>query len=331
MTAAALGLLAMFALSACVKMDVSLNISGDKVDGTMIVGVDKQVLEMSGESKDELVNQLSEDVPSTEGVTTEPYEDDTFVGTKFTLDDVSLDEFNDDASSSSDDLQIVHDADAGEYKVTGVLDLSEAPAEGPEAELSRSIDIRISITFPGRVISHNGELDGTTVTWQPRAGEKLTLEATAADASSFNWLLVLGIAIPLVLLIGGAIAWVLMRGRSSASAPPVEPAFAGYPGGAPGAGTATYPGAPAYPAAPTAPTYPATPGWAGPGYPTAPAGAAPVEPQFQAGTAWTPVTPAAPPPPESASPAEPTNAAESSEPPTRMMPPTEPMRPSPPP
>ena len=232
-TAAAIGLLSIFALSGCVKMDIALSVEGDNVNGTMIVGVDKQILELSGQSEDELVDQLTEDVPDTEGVTTEPYEDDTFIGTRFTLDDVSLDEFNNEGSTASDDLQITHDAGAGQYKVSGVLDLSEAAGEGA-AELTENLDIKIAITFPGRVISHNGELDGTTVTWRPKAGEKLTIQATASDdASSFNWLLVVGIAVPILLLLAGLVVWFFLRGRSSGGTPaPAEPAPAGYPGGA---------------------------------------------------------------------------------------------------
>jgi hypothetical protein len=270
-TAAAIGLLSIFALSGCVKMDIALSVEGDKVNGTMIVGVDKQILELSGQSEDELVDQLTEDVPDTEGVTTEPYEDDTFIGTRFTLDDVSLDEFNNEGSTASDDLQITHDAGAGQYKVSGVLDLSEAAGEGA-AELTENLDIKIAITFPGRVISHNGELDGTTVTWRPKAGDKLAIEATASDdASSFNWLLVVGIAVPILLLIAGLVVWFLLRGRSSGGTPaPGEPAPAGCPGGA------VYPAGPTYP------------------------GAAPTEPQFQAPPAWPPASQPAPsdPPPE---------------------------------
>ena len=51
--AAAIGLLSIFALSGCVKMDIALSVEGDKVNGTMIVGVDKQVLELSNQSEEE--------------------------------------------------------------------------------------------------------------------------------------------------------------------------------------------------------------------------------------------------------------------------------------
>ncbi len=304
MLAAAIGLLSIFALSGCIKMDIALSLDGDTVNGTMIVGVDKQILELSGQSKDELVGDLTEDVPETEGVTSEPYEDDTFVGTKFTLDGVSLNEFNNDASSSSDDLQITHDTDAGQYKVSGVLDLSEASGEGPGAELANNLDIKIAITFPSRVISHNGELDGTTVTWRPKAGEKLTMEATASDASSFNWLLVVGIAVPVLLLIAGLVVWFFLRGRSSGTPAPGEPALAGYPGGA------------AYPSGPTSPS-------AAPTEPQFAAGSA--VPQFEPAPAWSPVSQAAPSDPAPAPPPLPAPLVEPpAEPPTRSMPPVQP-------
>jgi hypothetical protein len=43
-------LLLALALSGCLKMDIDLTLDGDQADGSMIVGVNRALLDMSGES-----------------------------------------------------------------------------------------------------------------------------------------------------------------------------------------------------------------------------------------------------------------------------------------
>ena len=82
------------------------------------------------------------------------------------------------------------------------------------------------MTFPGRVTRHNGQLDGTTVTWVATPGQTLPVDAVAEDGDPFPWLLVLAIGIPAVLIIGGLAFWLMGRrpkaGASRANEPPAR-------------------------------------------------------------------------------------------------------------
>jgi hypothetical protein len=211
-----------FALGACVKMDARLSLDGDTVSGSMIVGLDKQVAAQSGQSQEKLLEDMTKDVPA--GAKVDPYSDDRFIGVKATLDKVPLVEFNGD--SDGDDIRIVRDKEAGTYTVSGVFDLTELTAQTRP-------DVRVAINFPGTVTRHNGQLDGTTVTWVGRPGERLTIEAVAEDGASglSTLLLALAIGVPLLLVLGGVVLWLVLRGRkrpAPVGAYPYPP-----PGGAP--------------------------------------------------------------------------------------------------
>jgi hypothetical protein len=173
----------LFALTGCMKMNVDLKIDGDSVNGTMIMGIDKKLAAVTGQSSDKILESMTKDVPDEPGVTHEKFDDGTYVGQKYTFANVSLDKMAE--GQSGDDLKIVHDKTAKRYTVTGTMDLSEIKADDPTTKaFMGSLDIKISITFPGKVLEHNGELSGTTVTWKPKAGEKTALRAVSEEASA---------------------------------------------------------------------------------------------------------------------------------------------------
>lgn len=173
-----------FLLGACLKLDMDLEVSADDtVDGSVVFALDKELLELSGQSLEDV---LGTEVPvptEAEGVSAEPYEDDEFAGQEFTFDGVPLQQFN--QSEDAEQLQIVREGDV--FRVTGVLDLSGATGatglsgfgEGL-AEAFEGAELRVRISFPGDVSESNGDVDGNTVTWEPRVGERLELRATAS-------------------------------------------------------------------------------------------------------------------------------------------------------
>jgi hypothetical protein len=187
-TARAFRSLAVFAgfsllLAGCLKLDMAVTISpDDTVDGEMVFAVNKELLELTGQSVDDVLADTT--VPSdVEGATQEPYEDEDFVGTQVTYEDVDLAELSE--RSDPEALTIVRTGDT--YEVDGVMDLStdDADLQGNpfEDQISEAFDtaeLRIAITFPGEVLETNGQIDGTTVTWEPVFGERNLLSAVAS-------------------------------------------------------------------------------------------------------------------------------------------------------
>jgi hypothetical protein len=228
-------------LPGCLKLNMDLSVSSDNtVSGKVIFAVDKQLLQATGQSVDEVIGENPIASPGEKGVTTTPYEDDTFVGQTVTFDAVPIPQFG--GVESSDTLQIVREGD--QFKVTGVMDLSTGTSTGdPQLdqmlqEALKTADIRITMTFPGEVVSSNGSIDGNSVTWEPKIGERTEIQAVAkaTGGSSFPWLLIV-IAAVVVLVVVVVVFVLSARGKKGAVAP--EEAATGGFGEAPPAAAET--------------------------------------------------------------------------------------------
>jgi hypothetical protein len=225
---AALAALALL-LTGCLKLDVDLKIQpDDTVDGEVVFAVDKDLLDLTGGSFEDITGgemPLPNDV---EGVRTEEYDDGKYVGQRYVFEGVALSAFTDPTDPES--LRIVREGDR--FTVSGVLDLSSGStgAIGATAgqQFLSSAEIRVAITFPGEVISSNGRVEGNTVIWEPEFGDRLELEATGSAVASGRGLgsaLTIGLVVVGVAAVG-AVALVAARRRR-----PVE-AVAGAEAGA---------------------------------------------------------------------------------------------------
>lgn len=275
-------------LTGCIKLNMDLVInSDDTVSGVVQFGVQKELLELTGQSAEDLLGDapLPSDAP---GVTTEPFEDEEFAGQQFNFESVPIAQFNQTQVSgatgltgvpATDTLSITHQGDT--FVVVGTLDLSggditgaTSPFGGTGAELLESAEIRISITFPGDVIeAPGGQIDGNTVTYQPGFGDLLEINATGSavddgdaeaaaggdDDGGSNLLLII-ILIAVVAIVAIVVFLVLRNRRGGGGetgfgeAPPAATPETATP--PPGAPTDTPPPAPAPPMPPAAPPPP---------------------------------------------------------------------------
>lgn len=273
-----------FLMTGCIKLNMNLGINPDNtVSGTIEIGVQKELVDLTGQNVEDL---LGTDAPlpgNAPGVTVEPFDDGEFVGRQVILEDVPIEEFNSGGivgasgatgasgptggAGAGDSLQIARQGDT--FVVTGVLDLSRAlsgvtgPLAGTGgAQFYESADIKIAITFPGEVLqAPGGEIDGNTVTYLPEFDERLEINATgsavdngeASDVvggsdSFLPWILIIS-GVVLVLLI---VVLLVVRGRRHEDG-------GGTPSGFGEAGSAAAPLAAAPPGAPTDAPPPAPP------------------------------------------------------------------------
>ncbi len=213
-TVRALGVTALaVSLAGCMKVDMDLDLQSDEtVDGSMIIAFDREFAELMGETDAMTDGLLDESADLPAGSTSEPYEDDDYIGARYTFEDTSLSEFVDDGDGS---LSITHEGD--EFVVGGEVDLSSTATDLGDLDagdlgdaemfegMMDAFDVRISITFPGDVLEHNGDLDGRTVTWAPDPGETLELSARARDSGgasgipAWAWILIAVLAVAGVL------------------------------------------------------------------------------------------------------------------------------------
>jgi hypothetical protein len=216
----AVGIVAVL-LTGCIKLNVDFTVSSDNtVSGTMVFAFSKQLLQLTGQSAQDLIGSSAPIPSSVPGMSAKPYDDGEFAGEEYTFDAVPLTQFNSDDPTS---ISIVRSGDT--FTVSGVLDLSSATgasgATGTIPGLDQALagaDIRISIAFPGAVTDSNGVVDGSTVTWNPKIGQRVELRATAgaigSGSSSTSSIVLIGlIALGVIVLI--VVVTLVMRGRRS--------------------------------------------------------------------------------------------------------------------
>ncbi len=190
-----------FLLTGCIKLDMALTVNKDKtVSGTVILGFADSLAALgsgTGSSTtttpgglDGLINKKSK------GVTVSKYHQGGFTGEKVTFDHSPLNAFS---SSTQKDGSFAIDIKGNHAYISGAMDLSST---GTGASGTSSMDdaltkamfagaqIRISVTFPGKITKSTGEIskDGRTVTWNPTIGDKTDLATTVALDSPLNYI-----------------------------------------------------------------------------------------------------------------------------------------------
>ena len=232
-----------FLMTGCIKLNVNLGINSDNtVSGTIEFGIQKELVDLTGQNVEDLLGSDAPFPSSAPGVTVEPFDDGEFAGRQVILEDVPIEEFNSGGtvgasgatgasgptSGAGDSLQIARQGDT--FVVTGVLDLSRAlsgvtgPLAGTGgAQVFESADIRIAITFPGEVLqAPGGEIDGNTVTYMPEFDERLEINATGSAIDNGEAADVVGGSdsfLPLILIIAGVVlvllivVFLVVRGR----------------------------------------------------------------------------------------------------------------------
>jgi len=216
-----LGLLAVLAtvllFSGCFKLDMDLEVHSDEtISGTMVIGLEKELASMGGQDPSELFGD-SGDLP--EGATTEEWSDDRFIGQKVTFSDVPLSEFTEGMAEDGDEFRLTKQGD--EFVFDATFDLTQDETEGFDpTEMMKGAELRVSLTFPGRVKDSNGDKDGRTVTWEPKVGEKNEMHAVAsAEGSVIDTLAGLALPVGAGVVFIGLIAGLLYFNKRSAAGP----------------------------------------------------------------------------------------------------------------
>jgi len=209
------------ALAGCVRFQADLTLNTDNtVDGSIVVAV--VVAEETEEARTtaltqagDIESQLLGSLRDAAGVSTSEYEEDGYLGSRITFDDVALDAFS---GQKPESLKFTRDGD--EYLFTGVLDFSAQSIPDDEGE-DDGTNLTVSVTFPGEVSEHNGELAGTTVTWSTPIDQRLEMSARGASAPAGAPVLLIVLVIVGILVLAAAVVAVLLFLRSRRAKAPV--------------------------------------------------------------------------------------------------------------
>ena len=257
-------------MTGCVKLNADIVLhTDDSIDLTMDVGIEQSAASTMGIT--DMCATMTESGGSgvnVSDVTMTPHTDGGYVACKIQGKGTIQD-------AVGEGISITHADGVFTFKMNGTDLGTNVPSSYGDLSTILS-DLKISVTFPGEVLTHNGNstVSGTTVTWSD-VNDFFTaegLEATGKDTGSVlgggggagggvNKWLIIGI-IGGVLVIGAIIAVLLLTRKK-------QPPTGAWPPAQPG-----YPAQPQYAAQPAyapQPQYPAQPQYAQPQYPQAPA------------------------------------------------------------
>ncbi|MEV0803500.1 hypothetical protein AB0I34_37815 [Kribbella sp. NPDC050281] len=208
------------ALTGCVKLDADLKVSSNEtVSGTMEMGVDKQLVESSGQSLEKIRSRVEDAIKelTTDGVSCKPFEDDQYVGSTCQFDSVPFEKMG---TSTGEGVGFRKE---GNRIIVSVKesDLGQVPS-------GTQPSVNFKITMPGRILEHDdgASISGRTATYDSL--DKLGKVSLISEAgSTFPLWLIIVIAV-LLLLAAAAVVFFVLRGRRR------QQAYAQYPGQYPG-------------------------------------------------------------------------------------------------
>ena len=232
------------ALSGCVRLGVEVDLKpDDAAASSMVLAVEDRYLDQTGQSPDDVINTLTQgqDDPAEDALRTEEFTQDGYTGTRYVYPDVGIGEVG---ARAGWPIEVVRKGD--DYLVSGVLDLTEQGLGGRGGASMDNLSVTVDITFPGKVKTSNGTVDGNTVRWEPPVGETVEISARGSaigpaekkDAAAATgatemipvvpeWVvLVLGLSGLVIFLLIGVIVWQAMlrvRDRRPAEAAPPFP------------------------------------------------------------------------------------------------------------
>lgn len=194
-------------LTGCVKVDGDLKVgSNETVSGSMKIGVDKQLLQSSGQSLDKVRQEIEKSIKSsaTQGVTCKSYEDDKYVGSDCSFDSVPFDKMG---GASEDGVGFRKDGDKIKVSVDGGNAGSNLPSSGSQPQ------VNFKITMPGKILEHDdgAKVSGRTATYDSL--EKLgKISLTSEAGGGFpTWALILIIVVVLLAIL--AVLFFVLRSR----------------------------------------------------------------------------------------------------------------------
>ncbi|MBB6568689.1 LppM family (lipo)protein [Kribbella sandramycini] len=213
----------LIALTGCAKFETDLKVGADEtVSGTMELGIDKQLLESSGQSVESVRQRIETSIKqlTADGVSCSAFDDDRYVGQKCTLESVPFDKMS---SSSGEGISF--------RKADGKVSVSfKAPNLGAAVTGGQQPQVNFKITMPGKIIEHDSgaQVKGRTATYDSL--DKLgNVSLTSSAGGGFPaWAIIL--IVVLLLLGGGAAAFFVLRSRKAKA----QQGYGQYPGQYPG-------------------------------------------------------------------------------------------------
>jgi len=230
-------LVAAVLLSGCLKMHIDI-VWKENNSGTvsMTFGVTNTALSMMGMSEAEIQAQFRESLQEGDDYSIRDYKDNDYTGIVATLD---VDDITRGSSFATDQMRFrcSEEGRVRTYTVSGNYVSSDVMGDTGDLEdfgvSFADIDMKMSITMPGRIISHNAtEQKGNKLIWDLTGSAVTSIEAKSEARGGGAWIWII---IIIVLIAAGVVVFLFLRKKKADAAQ-----------GVPGQQGAYYPSTPGY-------------------------------------------------------------------------------------
>jgi hypothetical protein len=221
-------------LSGCLKLDATLVVGPDNtITGDYVVAYKKDP-----NRPDNGLGSVRELLVTRGKATASRYDDGEYLGTRYRLDGVPLEDLGKFVPVTYDRRQtgtIRITRDSNDFLVAGSFDFRDTKPTKRTLEEQRQAEdlfkVRVRLTFPGPVESGNGTIEGNTITWQMNPFVLTTLQAqasaipppvAAAPTSASNGAMLLAVsagALALLVLLALGLWSLRRRGQRRGEAP----------------------------------------------------------------------------------------------------------------
>ena len=177
----ALAAVMVLALSGCVRFQADLTVTPeDTVNGSIVVAVvvgdEADSREKAEDASAQIEAELLGAVSGAVGVERTAYDQDGYLGSRFTFRDTPLSAFAGGGSEGS--LTLVREGN--EFVFNGRLDFTPDDGQTEIAPDDDTSNITVAISFPGEVTQTNGAVSGNTVRWESTYEARIDMNARAS-------------------------------------------------------------------------------------------------------------------------------------------------------
>lgn len=174
---------ALLLLSGCVRFQANITVTpentlnGDIVVATVVGDGDNAKVDAKDRATD-IEKKLLPNLSGADGVTRSDYDSDGYAGSKFSLSNTPIAAINSDSENGT----LILTREGEKFVFNGTVNFTPDSDEAPPKDADES-NIEVAISFPGTVTDHNGELNGTRVTWNTSYEGSLDMHAVASADS----------------------------------------------------------------------------------------------------------------------------------------------------
>ena len=205
----------------CMQLDSKLTVStNDTVSGTATIAIDNSIAPLvNSQTVSAAFPSLGKIFKSSPGVTVTKYADGNYSGYSYLFNSVPLAKFK---TKKSEVAFLAFRREGDNIHLAGLVDTSSIKKLANLSAMSTTqlnllfsdSKIRLVVTLPGTISYATGKIDGNTITWTGKLGDRISIGAVATSKPDvINWPLIGGISTFVIAGVAAAVLYFVLKKR----------------------------------------------------------------------------------------------------------------------